>query len=48
MFSLSQEDPGCLGVFQGWVVVLLADRKREASFKRLLEAGGANVVAAGE
>ena len=32
------------GAFQGWRVILLADPKREANFKRLLTAGGASVI----
>ncbi len=33
------------GAFGGWRVVLVTDRKREDGFRRLLEAGGATVIA---
>ncbi|XP_064597636.1 DNA topoisomerase 2-binding protein 1-like [Liolophura sinensis] len=35
----------CRGAFEGWKVVLCTDKNKEENFKRLLEAGGAQVVA---
>ena len=40
-----QQKPGCEGAFEGWQVILLTDHKKEDGFRRLLQAGGAKVVA---
>ena len=34
-----------VGAFSGWKVLLCVDKSKQAGFKRLLEAGGAKVVA---
>ena len=33
-----------IGAFSGWKVILCVDKSRQPGFKRLLEAGGAQVV----
>ena len=44
MFVL-QTEPNCIGAFEGWNVVIVTEKKREDGFRRLLEAGGATVLA---
>lgn len=34
-----------IGAFDGWKVLLLVEKSKEMCFKRLLEAGGAKVLA---
>ena len=40
-----QAHPNCVGAFEGWIVVIVTEKKREDGFRRLLEAGGATVTA---
>ncbi|XP_076147073.1 DNA topoisomerase 2-binding protein 1 [Alosa pseudoharengus] len=40
-----QDTDGTEGAFSGWVVMLNIDQTREAGFRRLLQSGGAKVVA---
>ncbi|KAL5010099.1 hypothetical protein ScPMuIL_012404 [Solemya velum] len=39
-----KKNPKCPGAFGGWDVVLCTDRNKEGNFRRLLVAGGANVL----
>ena len=39
-----QEKDHCPGAFDGWTVLLNCDKVKDENFKRLLEAGGANVL----
>ncbi|XP_041372354.1 DNA topoisomerase 2-binding protein 1-A-like [Gigantopelta aegis] len=42
--ELRKLNPHCKGAFDGWRVLLCSDKKRENNFRRLLEAGGADVL----